>query len=476
MPAYYVDSMRGCDAADGLSPQTAWKSLERVNQAVFVPGDRLRLAAGSVWEGAHLAPQGDGDPQRPCVVESYGAGPRPAIHAAGTHLAAVDLYNVQGWEVRGLEVTNQGPQRDPVRYGILARLMDYGTARHIVIEDNYVHHVNGSIVKADGETNGGIAWRAEGKQTLSRYIGLAIRNNRIVTCDRVGIFGTGFHLRTQWFPCLEVVIYGNYLEDIGGDGILNIGTDGCIIERNRLLGGRVRDDKCCAGIWPWGSDNTVIRYNEAAYYHGMRDGQGYDCDFNCAGTVHEYNYSHDNDGGFMLVCTPRCTGEHASPNNIGCVSSRIHRCLSVNDKCRTFELCGEIIGTRIEENCLYVGEGMDVPAILCTAGFGEENYPQSVLVSRNIFAARGVMRYGRAGERYPDGSCAVVEDPADPVIRYTNNAYLGNHPNPPQDAGKPVASPSLEEIEAVVLDENGRAKPGLETLDAFLDLMGWPKA
>ena len=29
---------------------------------------------------------------------------------------------------------------------------------------------------------------------------------------------------------------------------------------------------------------------------------------------------------------------------------------------------------------------------------------------------------------------------------------------------------------AVVLDENGRAKPGLETLDAFLDLMGWPKA
>jgi hypothetical protein len=28
----------------------------------------------------------------------------------------------------------------------------------------------------------------------------------------------------------------------------------------------------------------------------------------------------------------------------------------------------------------------------------------------------------------------------------------------------------------VVLDENGKAKPGLETLDAFLDLMGWPKA
>ena len=42
--------------------------------------------------------------------------------------------------------------------------------------------------------------------------------------------------------------------------------------------------------------------------------------------------------------------------------------------------------------------------------------------------------------------------------------------------GAPVPAPTLEEIEAVGLDENGRAKPGLETLDAFLDLMGWPKA
>lgn len=47
-----------------------------------------------------------------------------------------------------------------------------------------------------------------------------------------------------------------------------------------------------------------MQYNEV---YGNRlgggDGQGLDVDINCNDTVVQYNYSHDNEGGFVLVCT-----------------------------------------------------------------------------------------------------------------------------------------------------------------------------
>ena len=38
----YVDATRGRDGCDGLSPETAWQSLDRVNSAPLGPGDKVR--------------------------------------------------------------------------------------------------------------------------------------------------------------------------------------------------------------------------------------------------------------------------------------------------------------------------------------------------------------------------------------------------------------------------------------------------
>ena len=40
---YYVDSENGNDINDGTSEETAWKSLEKVNETTFKPGDKLRF-------------------------------------------------------------------------------------------------------------------------------------------------------------------------------------------------------------------------------------------------------------------------------------------------------------------------------------------------------------------------------------------------------------------------------------------------
>ena len=48
---YHVDSQTGDDARDGLSPATAWRTLERASSATFKPGDRVGFRSGGVWSG-----------------------------------------------------------------------------------------------------------------------------------------------------------------------------------------------------------------------------------------------------------------------------------------------------------------------------------------------------------------------------------------------------------------------------------------
>ena len=79
---YHVDSMKGADSNSGLTPDQAWKTLDRVNRQVFQPGDAIRFKAGTHYTG-QFKPQGSGalkdGKAMPIVVGKYGEGPRPRI-------------------------------------------------------------------------------------------------------------------------------------------------------------------------------------------------------------------------------------------------------------------------------------------------------------------------------------------------------------------------------------------------------------
>ena len=53
---FYIDNENGDDTRTGLSPEAAWKTLERANRQEFQPGDALRLKRGGSWHGM-LCPQ-----------------------------------------------------------------------------------------------------------------------------------------------------------------------------------------------------------------------------------------------------------------------------------------------------------------------------------------------------------------------------------------------------------------------------------
>ncbi len=317
---YYVDSENGSDRAAGTSPEAAWRTLAPVNEAIVRPGDKILLKAGSRFRG-QLKPNGSGsltDGQvRPITVDRYGEGPKPRIDGQGVMPATVHLYNVECWEIRNLEITNQGQDRVAGRRGVLFEIRDFGTAHHIELRDLYIHDVNGSLVKRRGGGSA-IKWSNGGRETPSRFDGLVIEGCHLEQCERNGINSSGNTRRTEWYPSLNVVIRRNLLERIPGDGIVPIGCDGAVVEHNvmRDCPQLLPQGEAAAGIWPWSSDNTIIQYNEVSDHKAPWDAQGFDSDWNCRNTLIQYNYSHDNEGGFSCwsatMAVARCPGMSAT--------------------------------------------------------------------------------------------------------------------------------------------------------------------
>lgn len=77
--AYYVCA-DGNDGADGRSPSSAWKTLQRVEAAAVCPGDSVLFHCGDVFRG-HLRTV-SGEEGRPVFYGSYGAGPKPVLEAS----------------------------------------------------------------------------------------------------------------------------------------------------------------------------------------------------------------------------------------------------------------------------------------------------------------------------------------------------------------------------------------------------------
>ncbi len=93
---FYIDSVNGDDSKDGLSEATAWKSLEKVNEQVFQPGDNILFHAGSAWEG-QLKPKGSGTAENPIKIGSYGSdgNTRPIFNGNGKVRDSIYLLDVE---------------------------------------------------------------------------------------------------------------------------------------------------------------------------------------------------------------------------------------------------------------------------------------------------------------------------------------------------------------------------------------------
>ena len=179
------------------------------------------------------------------------------------------LYNQSWWEIEGMEVTSGAPFKLGVwRRGIVADLGGQGQQiKHIVIRDCYVHDMWGHV---GGDQSGLAIYAGQGvlgPQTSKNCTAndITIENNIIERVDKVGIAVNASN---------NVVIRGNRMENIGGDGIVIINAVKGLIENN------IADRTCqrsgdpdldtgdekwwphTAAIWLWRCTETVMQFNE----------------------------------------------------------------------------------------------------------------------------------------------------------------------------------------------------------------------
>lgn len=105
---FHVSAATGRDASDGRTPETAWRSLERVNAADLKPGDRVLFHRGETWRG-QLVPA-SGQTGSPVTYGAYGTGERPQLLGSVSRSAPGDWHAEGGelWSTEALAFPESG--------------------------------------------------------------------------------------------------------------------------------------------------------------------------------------------------------------------------------------------------------------------------------------------------------------------------------------------------------------------------------
>lgn len=316
---YYI-SNAGNDNNAGTSEAEAWRSLSKASSMTLQPGDLLLLECGGVWN-EQLCPKGSGTEEQPIVLGCYGTGNKPLINGSGAsglyYGGAVSLFNQSYWTIQDIEVTNQAEEMS-WRHGISAYYEDV-IGHGIVIKNVRVHDVMGG--KGDGSRpqstqnwSSGISVRAVATKKNATYVDdVLIENCEVSNVRRSGIivasnFNSPIALAEGSYSH-NITVRNNIVNNIWGDGIVIAGVDGGVIEHNIAYDTNLMSlngyPTANVGIWGIHSNNLTFRYNESYLCHTTHDGYGYDIDGDNNNIVFEHNYSHDNDGGFMLLVNYR---------------------------------------------------------------------------------------------------------------------------------------------------------------------------
>lgn len=412
---YYVDAVSGNDANSGTNLAAPWKTLAKVNTFTFVPGDRLLLKTGGVWTG-QLCPLGSGQVGRPITIDAYGSGPKPAINAGGIAGGAIQLSNQEYWSINRLQLSNYGATGVAKKQGILVQNDCVGTLRGISVRECDIHDVNGIMGNyADGKESGGIVFSVTASNTNlpSNWDDIQIENNTLRDVAREGILLQSLWVNkpqdpnTYWaglglyYPSTRVRIASNALERIGGDGIVLWATRDGLVESNFVRQANYNTPgQGHAGLWPYICENVIFQYNEVCETQTKYDGMAFDFDNSNQNCIYQFNYSHDNQGGFLNMCSGgNANGNIARYNisqNDGCLAgSRVFTIYGAGNQ--QYLVYNNTIYVSRNSPILFADDGGGSAAstigfynnIFINQGSGAVSSPAGCLFDYNLFAGQG---------------------------------------------------------------------------------------
>lgn len=414
---YYIDQKNGNDKNTGHSETSAWQTIENVNQSEFQPGDSILFKRGGNWTGT-LKPKGNGATKKRIVIGAYGKGAAPIIDAEGKKetsdfmSAAILLFNQEYWEIRDIEVRNfekGNPEKPIKKAGILVLAKDIGTLHDFKFENVRIHKVNGSLTTRE---NGGIflniiADSISEKRVPTNFDGIYLNKCQFLKVDRGGFLNQSFWKKrdfdtkfgeicndgkvNNWFPSKNILIENCRFEDVGGNGLVTRVAESPVVQYNLFV-------KCSSrttgnASYPYNCNNALWQYNEACYTiynEGDVDASGFDSDYLCKNTVIQYNYSHHNDWGGLLVCS---WGKLKNAFNDGTI---VRNNIFQDEKHHMIRFSGNITNTEISNNLFVTNSEID-DVMLWYKHWGEI-WPDKTSLKNNIFYNSGAKHFLKLGE------------------------------------------------------------------------------
>ncbi|KAJ5773055.1 Pectin lyase fold/virulence factor [Penicillium paradoxum] len=454
--SYYFD---GSAATNGEGTEAKpFNTLSSIPSLSLSPGDNILLKRGTTFTGP-LSLDSSGSAGSVITIGAYGdASKSKPIVQAGDSLSSVLIKGSSFVTVQDLNITNPGDNSSP-RRGVYVYASDAGRVQEITLQRLYIHDVRGWMPSTTtsgagtgkyANASGAIVVEAAGSVTPTYFDRVTIQDNEIRSVDRQGIYTWTNWCRRDalaafwnslctkpWAASSGLVIQRNRLYDIGGDGIVVKGNNDALVLSNTVVGFNRRSESFNVGIWTANSDGSIFRYNTVSGGKTEYDGMSYDVDHSTSGTLFEYNLSHNNEGGFFLLC----------PYDKPTRNFTIRYNLSVNDRARIFNICsGSLVDGQIYKNTIYIGAGLS-PNIVNEG----TSASLDVVFSNNIIRKEGA------------GTAKWVLDDASFIV--DNNAFYGSIDTYSKATksitGMPgLAAPGLRDPKAYLLAS------GFATLDA----------
>lgn len=349
--SYFIDAINGNDQSSGQSELEAWKSLANIDALTLMAGDSLLFKSGCEWIGTFY-PKGSGLPGRPVVIGKYGGEVKPIIKGSGLATNTISLSNQQYIELRDLAISNFAGV-EGFRRAVYYQASDVGAINHVIFDNLEIYDVDGDMEDKD---NGGIFIQILGSSIPTWFDTLVISNCHIHDVNRTGISNASYwDNRTltdngNWTPSKNVHIHHNTFERTGANALIVRVADKALMEYNLF-------DHCSIlgtgnASFSFNTDSAIWQYNEARYTKfnvGDNDAGGFDSDYRAKYTIFQYNYSHDNGyGGILLTGGP---GDGSGFNEGTIVRYNIF----ANNDQHIIRTSGNITNSKIYNNVFYTG-------------------------------------------------------------------------------------------------------------------------
>ncbi len=308
---YYVDAITGSDSNPGTSPEQAWKTVGKVNEFTFQPGDVIHFRAGQVWRESLQCQSGKEN--APLTYTRYGGGAKPLF------LASIDLCFEYIWATAGNKniwtvippYFSTGEKNSYKDIGNIILTPKGKTSKkaawkrwsieELTSQDDFYHDTVNDILYFYSETNPALLYNemeAAMRQNIfvishrehfiidglaAAYtgahgaVGDSTRNAVIRNCDFSWIGGSLIYIRNGnptrygngvefWDNAQNNIVENNYFEHIYDVAMTNQGRGACVVENVTWRNNKIY--RCCQAYEFWFSNkeaqvkNIVFENNE----------------------------------------------------------------------------------------------------------------------------------------------------------------------------------------------------------------------